>query len=283
MIFWLAACLVTLARQLFFDLQRPLFRYKVPAVENYDILMLIVLAGATIFGAVKGFAWQLASIASIVVSYVVAYRFREPFSQMIKAEPPWNRLFAMLLLYIGTSLVVWMLFRMVAQSIDRMKLKEFDRQIGAAFGLAKGAIYCSLVTLFAVTLLGPESRQKIVSSRSGLYIARFLDRSRAIMPPEVTQVVRPYLDRFDREVQQSGGGQFGYNPMEPMQPTAPGAFPWPAGGEQNGNGFSPGGFIEQTGTMIEQGNFPPGFDPRGMLPPQLWPQAQQPSGATPFR
>jgi membrane protein required for colicin V production len=256
-------------------------------METYDILMLIVLGGATVFGAIKGFAWQLASIASIVVSYVVAYRFREPFSQMIKAEPPWNRLFAMLLLYVGTSFVIWMLFRMVSQSIDRMKLKEFDRQIGAAFGLAKGAIYCSLVTLFAVTLLGPDSRQKIVSSRSGLYISRFLDRSRAIMPPEVTQVVRPYLDRFDREMQQQGGGgQFGFDPMTVSQPpqSAPtNGFPWPSGGEQNGNEFSPGGFIEQTGKMIEQGNFPAGFDPRGVLPPQLWPQAQQSTGATPYR
>ena len=76
-------------------------------MEIYDIIMLVVLVGAMVFGAIKGFAWQLASIASIVVSYAVAYNYREPFSQSIQAEPPWNRFLAMLILYVGTSLVIW--------------------------------------------------------------------------------------------------------------------------------------------------------------------------------
>ncbi|MGB1707347.1 MAG: CvpA family protein, partial [Rubripirellula sp.] len=58
---------------------------------------------------------------------------------------------------------------MVRGSIDRMKLKEFDRQIGALFGLAKGALYCTLITLFAVTLSGERIREAVVQSKSGNY------------------------------------------------------------------------------------------------------------------
>ncbi len=47
----------------------------------------------------------------------------------------------MLVLYILTSLAIWLLFRMVSGIIDRVKLKEFDRQMGALFGLAKGRRY----------------------------------------------------------------------------------------------------------------------------------------------
>ncbi len=166
-------------------------------MEIYDIVMLVVLVGALVFGAIKGFAWQLASIASIVVSYMVAYHFREPFSQSIQAEPPWNRFLAMLILYVGTSLVVWVAFRMVSGTIDRFKLKEFDRQIGAAFGLAKGALYCILITLFAVTLMGDTVREKIVGSRSGNYIASVLSKSESVIPPEIQEVVRPYLAKFE--------------------------------------------------------------------------------------
>ncbi len=43
-------------------------------MEIYDIIMLVILVGAMLFGAIKGFAWQLASIASIVASYIVAYQ-----------------------------------------------------------------------------------------------------------------------------------------------------------------------------------------------------------------
>ncbi|MDV6031778.1 MAG: CvpA family protein [Phycisphaera sp. RhM] len=172
-------------------------------METYDILMLIVLVAAAIFGAVKGFAWQLASIASIVVSYFVAYRFREPLSHSIVAEPPWNRFLAMLILFVGTSLVVWVAFNMVRRTIDRMKLKEFDRQIGALFGLLKGGLYCTLITLFAVTLMGDGIRQTIVASKSGRFIARHLDRSESVIPPEIHQFLRPYLERFDAEFEGS--------------------------------------------------------------------------------
>lgn len=167
------------------------------SVEIYDIVMLVVLIGATLFGAIKGFAWQLASIASITISYFVAYHFREPFSQSIQAEPPWNRFLAMLILYVGTSLVIWVAFRMVSRSIDRLKLREFDRQIGALFGLGKGALYCILITLFSVTLLGDSIRGKIVGSTSGRYIAQILDRSESVIPPEIQDVVEPYLAKFD--------------------------------------------------------------------------------------
>jgi membrane protein required for colicin V production len=175
-------------------------------VETYDIVMLVVLLGAALFGAIKGFAWQLASIASIVVSYIVAYRLREPFSQSIHADPPWNRFLAMLILYIGTSLVIWVLFRMIRGSIDRLKLKEFDRQIGFLFGLAKGALYCTLITLFAVTLAGETVRGKVVASKSGRYIAEVLDKSESVIPPEIHEVVQPYLERFDEQFAGPGNG-----------------------------------------------------------------------------
>ena len=167
------------------------------SVEIYDIVMLVVLVGAALFGAIKGFAWQLASIASIVVSYIVAYRFREPFSQSIHADPPWNRFLAMLILYIGTALVIWVGFRMISGTIDRLKLKEFDRQIGFLFGLAKGGLYCTLITLFAVTLLGESIREQVVASKSGRYIATVLDKSESVIPPEIHEVVQPYLERFE--------------------------------------------------------------------------------------
>ena len=168
-------------------------------MDTYDIVMLVVLVGATLFGAIKGFAWQLASLASVVVSYFVAYRFREPLAESIRAEAPWNLFLAMLILFVGTSLVIWVGFRMVSRTIDRLKLKDFDRQIGAAFGLAKGAVVCILITMFAMTLLGPSIREQIVQSRSGYYIAKVLDNSDAVMPPEIHDVVAPYIEKFERQ------------------------------------------------------------------------------------
>lgn len=199
-------------------------------VETYDIIMLVVLVGATLFGAIKGLAWQVASVASLVASYVVAYKYREPFSEAIKADPPWNRFLAMLILYVGTSLVIWVLFRMVSHSIDKMKLKEFDRQIGALIGLAKGVLFCTLITMFAVALSGPTIREQIVRSRSGYYIAKVLDKSYMVIPPELHEVIWPYIDRFERQLANPSSDEGPQSIALPWKPSesagaAPGASP----------------------------------------------------------
>jgi membrane protein required for colicin V production len=230
--------------------------------------MLVVLVGTALFGAIKGFAWQLASIASIVVSYVVAFNFREQLSQSIQADPPWNRFLAMLILFIGTSLVIWVAFRMVSNTIDRMRLKEFDRQIGALFGLAKGGLYCILVTLFGVTLLGETVREKIVASKSGHYIASVLDRSEALIPPEIHEVVGPYLERFDKKFKDGADGN---------------VLPWLRAATEDA---IPDSYWDSQGTA---GGTPLPIDPRGWLPPQdaapnYLPQpSSQPSGFQPPR
>jgi membrane protein required for colicin V production len=95
-------------------------------IETYDLLMLIVLVGATIFGAWKGMAWQLASLASVVVSVMVAMQFGATLAPYISQDERWNRFIAMLILYLVTSVAVWLAFRLVAGAIDRVRLKDFD-------------------------------------------------------------------------------------------------------------------------------------------------------------
>lgn len=173
-------------------------------MQGYDLIMLIVLGMATIFGAIKGFAWQVASLASIVVSYFVAYHFRYDVAEMIQAKPPWNQFLAMLILYVGTSFVIWVGFRLISGTIDRVRLKEFDRHLGAAFGLAKGLVYCLLITMFATSLLGPKQQAAICQSRSGYYIAQALDNGVGILPKEIHDVVGPYLARLDDKLKSGG-------------------------------------------------------------------------------
>lgn len=227
-------------------------------MEIYDIIMLVILVGAMLFGAIKGFAWQLASIASIVLSYVVAYKFREPFSQSIQADPPWNRFLAMLILYIGTALIIWVAFRMVSGTIDRLKLREFDRQIGALFGLLKGALYCILITLFAVTLMGDRVRRTIVESKSGHYIAHVLDHSQAVIPPEIHEVVQPYLEDFDQQFNQESGTN---------------RMPWLVGNQGTGTAPSANGWTPTFNPNQQQPAT--NFDPRQWAPQRLPQQAQQ--------
>jgi len=177
-------------------------------MQIYDIIMLLVLVGAVAYGAWKGLAWQIASLAALIVSYFVAVRFRLPLAERIEAPQPWNVFAAMLILYLATSLVIWLGFRMVKGFIDKLKLKDFDHQVGALVGGAKGVLLCVVITLFAITLLKESQQQAIVTSRSGYYIAVLLDSAHGVMPPEVHEVLHPYIHKLDEKVGQehSDGG-----------------------------------------------------------------------------
>ena len=108
-------------------------------MSSYDILMIVVIIGSIAFGAWKGMAWQLASLGSLVLSYFMALQFSDKLAPSISMEAPWNRVAAMLILYACTAAAVWIVFRFVAKVIDGIKLREFDRQLGALFGGLKGA------------------------------------------------------------------------------------------------------------------------------------------------
>ena len=169
-------------------------------MDVYDLIMLAVLALATLLGAWKGLAWQVASLSSIFASFFIAVQFRAPVAAALGASPPWNTFLAMLILYLGSSLLIWVAFRFISELIDRVRLKEFDRHAGAVLGFARGVLWCAIITLFSVTLLGEAKQQAIIGSRSGYYVARLLDRARAVMPDELHEVLSPYMHTLDERL-----------------------------------------------------------------------------------
>jgi membrane protein required for colicin V production len=169
-------------------------------MQTYDLFMLVVLGAATLFGFWKGMAWQIASLGSLVVSYFAALRFSAELAPVFGDHAPWNRFVAMLVIYVASSFVIWTLFRLVSGAIDKVRLESFDKQLGAMFGFAKGVLLCVAITFFAVTLLPPAQGEAIVSSQSGRYIVALLDKSHSVFPPELHEVVDPYLHKIEQRL-----------------------------------------------------------------------------------
>lgn len=177
-------------------------------LQPYDVLILVILAAWTFFGLWKGLAWQVASVASFVVSYLVAVQGSGYVAPLLSVREPWNHLVAMLILFVATSAAVWLAFRLVAGVIDRIQLKAFDRQLGALLGFGKGVLICLVVTFFAVTL-SETLRQQVLRSRSGYYMALLIDRINPVLPAEVRGLIGEYLEELNRKLQPSpvGGGR----------------------------------------------------------------------------
>jgi membrane protein required for colicin V production len=188
-------------------------------LQPYDLLMLAVVVGAMLLGVWKGMAWQLAALASVVVSAAVAVHSSAALAPHFSTQQPWNRFLAMLVLYVATAAGIWLVFRLVASIIDRVQLKEFDRQLGTLFGLAKGILYCVVITFFCVTL-SETGRQTVLQSRSGDLIARGIRDANPILPADVRKWLGKYIDELDEKLHAP--------PLAPNAPTAPAVTPVPS-------------------------------------------------------
>jgi len=160
-------------------------------------------------------------LASLVVSYFAALRFSEQLAPVFGDHVPWNRFVAMLAIYVGSSFIIWTLFRLISGAIDKVRLESFDRQLGAMFGFAKGVLLCVVITFFAVASLPPAQGQAIVESQSGRYIVALLDKSHSVFPPEIHQIVDPYLDKIERGLNPNYQPHDGLQTNWPSQMQAP--------------------------------------------------------------
>jgi membrane protein required for colicin V production len=197
-------------------------------MQTYDVLMIVVLVAATVFGMWKGMAWQIASLASLVMSYFIALRFADRLAPTFEviAPPPLNKFVAMLLIYMATSFFIWSMFRFVSSVIDRVKLEYFDRQMGAIFGFAKGVLLCVAITFFAVSLLPQPQKEQILASQTGHYIVVLIDKTDSVVPPEIHDVIGPFLHRINEQLD-PGGTRLHENGLQATWPSA--AFPdWPS-------------------------------------------------------
>jgi len=174
------------------------------ALEGYDLVMLGVLAAAAVLGYFKGMVWQLAWIAGIAASTFVSFRFGPVLAPYFGTQAPWNRMVAMLALYAGTSIAVWLVFRTISGAINAVHLSAFDHQMGLLFGLAKGALLCVVITFFSVTL-APAYRNQIVSSKSGRLVAELIVRADTYLPKEIHDTVDPFVKQFEQQFQQVPG------------------------------------------------------------------------------
>jgi len=167
-------------------------------IATFDLIVLILVGVSLIRGAWRGFAWQVASLASLIVGAAAAVRFGPQFGERLSAQTPWNHYLGMFIVFAASGLLIWMLFRWVSAAIDRMKLKDFDRQLGAVFGAIKGLFLAGIVAFFGVTL-SEGFRVVVLSSRSGPLLTKLIERASTVLPPDVRRQVGEYLEEFQQQ------------------------------------------------------------------------------------
>jgi membrane protein required for colicin V production len=267
-----------------------------PFMQTYDVVMIAVLGGTTLFGSMRGIARQIASLVSIPLCAACAYRFHDKVEPMLKGTVTNDALrpyAAMLVVYAAVSFAFWLGFRVVTRTINQSQMSGFDRQMGALLGAAKGGLLCLVITFFSVGLT-ESSRGAVLNSTSGKYIATVLHQAKPIIHEKWDQQFGAYIDQLENNLDptkqraaidfsklRASAPQLGGNGL-PQMPAQPGTTEdllklWQS---LNGNGQAGATPPAQYQTPTYQTN---GYQPNAYQPGGYQPQGyQQPQYGAPY-
>ena len=147
---------------------------------------------------------QLASIASLIVSWAVSSHCYTLVTPLIPIGEPWKDSVSVLILFFVTLIAIRLIAKMICGAVHQTKLKEFDRQMGALFGLLKGFLICLLLTFFAV-ISTDQSRSLVLSSRSGPFLVRVISTIQKYVPENANHAkIREALEQFAESATKEG-------------------------------------------------------------------------------
>ena len=158
----------------------------------YDAAMAGVVVAGMIWGALRGVTWQLASIASLILGYLVSHQLSVPLAPHFPGSPEVSRALAMLVIYAAVSggvfLVAWM-FRAI---LKKLQFEAFDRHLGMLLGGMEGALLGVVATFFVVSL-APTTRDPIFSSPSGKLVGTVMNAVGPVLPSEARDALAPFI------------------------------------------------------------------------------------------
>ncbi len=147
-------------------------------MNGLDWIIILALVFSVWTAAMQGFFFELFSLAGTIVGYLLAAweykRFAPWFAPYVKNEWMANAC-AFLVIFIAVALLAGIAGRIARWAMKEVGLRWFDRLLGAAFGLLRGALVVSVLVM-ALAAFGPGSRM-LAESRFGTY---FLVVGRAV-------------------------------------------------------------------------------------------------------
>jgi membrane protein required for colicin V production len=159
----------------------------------YDAAMAIVVALGMVRGAWRGFTWQMASIASLVVGYAAAHSGSAQLASYLPGEPEVQRALAMAVVYIAVSGGIFGIAWMIRGTLRKLKIEAYDRHLGMLLGGLEGVGVGLLATLFVVSV-APGTREPIFSSPTGRVVGSVMNNIGPVLPSELRKVLTPHWD-----------------------------------------------------------------------------------------
>ncbi len=162
-------------------------------MSPYDAVMAGMIVAGMVWGAIRGFIWQVASLASLVLGYTASHMGSSQLAAYFPGDPLVSRSLAMVAIYVGVSGGIFLIAWLLRSTLRAIKFESFDRHLGMLLGGLEGALLVLVGTLFAVSL-APSLRDPIFQSASGKVVASLMGSVGPVLPEEARTVLAPFLN-----------------------------------------------------------------------------------------
>jgi membrane protein required for colicin V production len=159
----------------------------------YDGVMIGLVVLGMLWGAWRGFTWQVASLASLIVGYASSHQLSSRLSPHLPGEPIVARALSMLVIYALVSGAIFLAAWAIRTTLRKLRFEAYDRHLGMIVGALEGGFIGVVGTLFVVSL-APATRTPVFASQSGHVVAQILNAVGPALPVEARNVLEPFFD-----------------------------------------------------------------------------------------
>ena len=154
-----------------------------------DWFILIVLAGGLIRGFMVGAVRQVASLAGIIVAFLLSVQLMHPVGAMIVASLGLSEsvgpIVGFIVIFVGVQLLFLALSRLLEKVLETLSLTLVNRAAGGALGGFKAALLLSVLFLVLSGLEIPAQqtrKQSILYSPVATALPKTLDAASPYLP-----------------------------------------------------------------------------------------------------
>lgn len=186
---------------------------SVAGLHWVDTVSILVLFGFLVYGVVKGFMLQLAGIAVLIGSLLLASFLSDGLGSWLNSEFPtlsptsakYICFFVILVVALGIGTA---LSHLVRKGLERAKVLAYDRLLGGVLGVVKGGLLIIVLLQVGLNLLlpdegpAPKLARDLLRSRTADVAAWSTDKILVFLPRDMSRKLR----RYDKLNASGGGG-----------------------------------------------------------------------------
>lgn len=169
-----------------------------------DIGIVALCAVLALFGLLRGFVRQAASIVGLILGHILAVRYNAWALKILRFDFPHAGIAAYLIALLAVYIAVRLLGLLVERWVRASRLSGTHRFLGALAGTVKGALF-SILLVFVLVILLPRDAALLKSSKlapRALVAAGWIEKT---FPEKIRESFREKFRAGGTEGKEEGG------------------------------------------------------------------------------